>query len=115
MTEAEEVFRDPHGKNAHEAGAKLDDGKPRMGLVYEGFALSLLEVGRVATYGANKYTDHGFLQVPEGVARYTDAMHRHFLAENIEGPFDPESGLLHAAHGAWNALARLELMLRDAS
>jgi hypothetical protein len=25
---------------------------------------------------------------------------------------DPESGLLHAAHAAWNALARLELALR---
>jgi hypothetical protein len=26
---------------------------------------------------------------------------------------DPDSQLLHASHAAWNALARLELMLRE--
>jgi hypothetical protein len=26
---------------------------------------------------------------------------------------DPDSGLLHAAHTAWGALARLELILRE--
>jgi hypothetical protein len=28
------------------------------------------------------------------------------------GPLDEDSGFLHAAHAAWNALARLELILR---
>jgi hypothetical protein len=49
--------------------------------------------------------------VERGIDRYTDAMLRHALAEGIE-EFDTESGLKHAAHTAWNALARLELMLR---
>jgi len=35
------------------------------------------------------------------------------LQENIDGPFDVETGLLHAAQEAWNALARLELILRE--
>jgi hypothetical protein len=39
-------------------------------------------------------------------------MVRHLLAE-AETDIDPESGLLHAAHAAWSALARLELMLMD--
>ena len=34
--------RDPHGKSQHEAGAKLDDGKNRLGLVLNGFAHALV-------------------------------------------------------------------------
>jgi hypothetical protein len=32
--------------------------------------------------------------------------------EEIEGEIDSQSGHYHAGHVAWNALARLELMLR---
>jgi hypothetical protein len=98
----------------HQPGAKLDAGKPRMGLVLNGFCHALLAVGRVGTWGAAKYTDDGFLKVPDGVKRYTDAMYRHLLAEASGEADDPESELSHAAHTAWNALARLELMLREA-
>jgi hypothetical protein len=35
------------------------------------------------------------------------------LAEAAGQQCDAESGLAHAAHAAWCALARLELMLRD--
>jgi hypothetical protein len=40
-------------------------------------------------------------------------MYRHLLAEAAGQHCDAESGLVHAAHAAWCALARLELMLRD--
>ena len=102
---------DPHGKDQHETGAKLDAGKPRLGLVLGAFANALVEVGKVGTYGAQKYTDNGWLDVPKGKARYTDALLRHVLAETNE-THDPDTKLLHAAHAAWNALARLELILR---
>ena len=102
--------RDPHGKSQHEAGAKLDDGKNRLGLVLNGFAHALVEVGKVGTYGANKYSPNGWKEVPDGINRYTDAMLRHYFAE-IDGPIDDESGLQHAAQICWNSLARLELML----
>lgn len=102
---------DPHGKDQHETGAKLDAGKPRLGLVLGAFANALVEVGKVGTYGANKYTDNGWLDVPNGKARYTDALLRHILAETDES-HDPDTNLHHAAHAAWNALARLELILR---
>ena len=102
---------DPHGKDQHETGAKLDAGKPRLGLVLGAFANALVEVGKVGTYGAQKYTDNGWLDVPNGKARYTDALLRHVFAETNES-HDPDTNLHHAAHAAWNALARLELILR---
>ena len=103
--------RDPHGKDPHQTGAKLDAGKVRLGLVLGAFANALVEVGKVGTYGAQKYTDNGWLDVPNGEARYTDALLRHIFAETNE-PNDPDTDLRHAAHAAWNALARLELMIR---
>jgi hypothetical protein len=104
--------QDPHGKNPHSPGAKCDAGKNRLGLVMGGFALALQEVGKVGTYGANKYTDNGWMAVPQGVSRYTDAMYRHLLCEATGEACDADTGLQHAAHAAWNALARLDLMLR---
>lgn len=104
---------DPLGIDQHQPGAKLDALKPRPALVLGGFGRALMEVSRVGTYGAIKYTPNGWLHVPDGVHRYTEAMARHWLAEAKGVELDSESGLLHAAHAAWNALARLELMLRE--
>jgi Domain of unknown function (DUF5664) len=103
---------DPTGKSAHDAGSKLDAGKNRLGLVLHGFAKALEEVGRVGTFGAAKYTDGGWVSVPNGFERYTDAAYRHLLKEAQGEMVDPDSKLLHAAHTAWNALARLDLILR---
>lgn len=104
------VERDPTGRAPHEPGAKLDEGKPpllRGCLGY--FPLALAAVAEVSAHGAEKYAWRGWESVPDGVARYGDALARHLCAA---GP-DPGSGLDHAAHAAWNALARLELMLRE--
>jgi len=105
---------DPNGIDQHAPGAKLDQGKPRLSLVLGAFGLALAEVGQVGTAGAIKYTDYGWLSVPNGEERYTDALLRHVFRETEGEIIDPDSGLLHAAHTAWNALARLELMLRHA-
>lgn len=102
---------DPTGRSAHEPGAKLDAGKPRCSLVLGGFSRALGQVAQVGTFGAAKYTDNGWRTVPDGQERYTDALWRHLLAEAQGLECDPDSGLLHAAHMAWNALARLELLL----
>lgn len=95
----------------HAPGAKLDHGKVRMGLVLGAFRHALRAVGEVGTFGAAKYSDNGWLDVPNGKARYTDALFRHLLADDEH---DDESGLFHKAHAAWNALAILELHLREA-
>lgn len=105
--------QDPHGLGQHAPGAKLDAGKVRPDLILSGMPRALLAVARVATFGAEKYTENGWREVPDGVQRYTAALDRHRLQEGIELA-DDGSGLPHAAHLAWNALARLELMLLEA-
>lgn len=105
--------RDPNGKSQHESGSKLDHGKNRLGLVLLAFSRALKEVGEVGTFGANKYTDNGWLNVPNGIERYTDAMLRHLLQEAMGEKIDPDSQMLHSAQVAWNALARLELQMRE--
>lgn len=104
--------RDPNGLDAHQAGAKLDAGKIRPALVLGGFARALKEVSRVGTYGAVKYTDNGWTQVENGIERYDDAGMRHWLDEKCGITHDRDTAILHAAHEAWNALARLDLLLR---
>jgi hypothetical protein len=104
---------DPTGRDQHEPGAKLDAGKPRPVLVLGGFVHALKAIIEVGTFGAAKYTDNGWRTVPDGPQRYTDAMLRHWLADPGGLSSDPDSGLAHAAHLAWNALARLELMLAE--
>jgi hypothetical protein len=102
---------DPYGKGQHEAGAKTDEGKPQASLLLL-FGKALRAVARVGTFGAIKYTRGGWQSVPDGINRYTDALLRHLLAENYE-EYDADLPVLHAAQVAWNALARLELILRE--
>lgn len=111
------IETDPSGLSANTPGAKLDAGKPPVHqgvMVY--FPRAILEVARVSEFGARKYTWNGWRSVPDGVVRYSNAMERHIAKEQIEGTYDLESGgagLRHAAQIAWNALARLELMLEQ--
>ena len=107
------VEKDPSGRDAHAPGAKLDAGKCRPGLVLGSFARALWAVSMVGTYGAVKYTENGWVSVPNGQARYDDAGLRHWLKEKMGEPVDPDTELDHAAHAAWNALARLDLMIRE--
>jgi len=107
-----ELFEtDPNKLDAHAPGAKLDAGKPQAALLNQ-FSLALLEVAKVATFGAKKYSVGGWQHVDNGIARYSDALMRHWLEESFELN-DSNSNLKHAAHLAWNALARLELMIRE--
>lgn len=103
---------DPTGRDQHQPGAKLDAGKLRPSLVLGGFAHALKAVVKVGTDGANKYTDNGWREVPNGFARYSDAKCRHALAFDTGETHDKDTGSLHLAHEAWNALARLELYLQ---
>ena len=105
--------KDPNGNHPKTPGAKCDAGKLRFGLVLGDFCRALSAVASVGTFGANKYTDHGWLSVPNGPDRYTDALLRHHF-KHFSGEFkDQDSGLLHLAHRAWNDLAILELYLRE--
>lgn len=97
------------------AGARKDDkGKPPVLKGAVGyFPRAIKAVAAVSAFGSTKYAWGGWRYVPDGIDRYSDAMVRH-VADEAEGQVvDAESGLLHAAHTAWNALARLELMIME--
>ncbi len=104
---------DPSGKNPHEAGAKLDAGKLRADLVLGDFAHALEAVVEVGTFGANKYSPSGWLCLEDAEQRYADAAGRHWLKMKQGEEIDPDSGLPHLAHYAWNVLAGLELTMRE--
>lgn len=103
--------KDPNGLDQHQAGAKLDAGKVRPSLVLNGFADALAEVFAVAEYGAEKYTPYGWREVADGETRYNDAKLRHQNAAARGEVYDQATGLRHAAHEAWNALAVLQLQI----
>lgn len=82
-----------------EAGVKLDTGKNRLELI----PVELLEsVGRILTFGAEKYTPNGWKTVPNGKERYYGALLRHLVAWKKGEIVDPESGLPHLDHMACN-------------
>jgi hypothetical protein len=103
------VEQDPNGKDPHEPGAKLDAGKPAIGLVLRSFPDALCAVNAIAEHGRQKYTLDGWKSVPNGLERYTDAGDRHRLKIAKGQLTDEDSGLLERAHHAWNALAALQL------
>lgn len=114
---------DPHGLKSSDAGAKLDSGKLRPGLIMKGFAHAFWEISKVGTCGAAKYSELGFLDVENGEDRYEDAQMRHMLKRYIDGKYDDEltefaqklgigTEVLHMACEAWNAMAKLELHMR---
>jgi hypothetical protein len=104
---------DPHGRDPHEPGAKLDAGKTPIhrGLIAQ-FPAACLAVAQVSEYGSRKYTWGGWQTVPDGEQRYLDAAMRHILAAASGEKVDPESGLLHLAHAAWGLMAVLEIASR---
>lgn len=107
--------KDPAGLDPKTQGAKLDYGKhPVFSLCFNYFPRALMAVASVSEYGVRKYHIGGWAKVENGAVRYGDAKARHGLKEAIEGPYDDkDSGLSHAAQEAWNALARLEFLLKD--
>lgn len=107
--------KDPSGISSDTPGAKLDAGKidvTRGCLHY--FPRALIAVAELSQVGAKKYSWRGWEKVEDGIHRYGAALGRHEL--RIEDDFsrrDPDSGVLEATAVAWNALARLELVLRE--
>ena len=94
-------------------GKKYDEGKNRMGLMCENFSRALWEVGKVSTFGANKYGVNSWQNLSNPKERYMDALCRH-LFQHLQGEkINEESGLLHLSHCAWNILALLEFELKS--
>lgn len=102
---------DPTGRSLNEPGAKADAGKLRPSLIFRDMADALLVVIKIGTDGANKYSDGGWLEVPNADERYEDADLRHMLKRFAGQATDTDSGSTHLGHEAWNALAKLQLFL----
>lgn len=98
----------------HTPGAKDDENKLRAGLVLGGFSNALTEVCRVGTYGAEKYSENGWMHVPDGKNRYKDAAMRHLLEHMGGVMFNYEDGnVRHLAQVCWNLLAVLEFEIAE--
>lgn len=95
-------------------GIKYDGGKAP---IYRGaiayFPRAIAAVAAISAFGASKYAWKGWELVDDGFNRYSDGMVRHLSEEGKGEMVDPDSGHLHAGHTAWNALARLELLLKE--
>lgn len=100
-------------------GSKADNGKaPIIQGCFLYFPKALAAVSRCSEYGKKKYntkySERNFMFVGDGVGRYSDGLGRHLAGEMEDaGGIDKESGLPHAYMVAWNALARLEIMLTE--
>jgi Domain of unknown function (DUF5664) len=109
--------KDPGGLVPQAPGAKLDAGKVdvlRGAVQY--FPRALHAMAKVSELGAQKYSWKGWESVPDGVRRYGAALARHLLFEpeaTDDGPGGLGPEVLHASQVAWNACARLELILRE--
>jgi hypothetical protein len=95
-------------------GLKFDNEKCKpFSFFLSYFPRATCAVADVGAAGTAKYAYRGWTCVPDGIARYSDALIRHELEIAKHSPFHRDSELrtLHAAQVAWNALARLELIL----
>lgn len=75
-------------------GVKHDSDKAQINIIDPAF---IDEMGKVFSFGANKYARGNYRKGMEW-SRLTDAAMRHILAFQSGEDMDPESGLLHLAH-----------------
>lgn len=70
--------------------------------------LDLVEkIVEIYHHGAKKYAPNTWKGLEDGENRYFSALMRHLTAHRKGELTDPESGKLHMAHVAWNAIALL--------
>lgn len=92
-------------------GIKYDKDKPRMAEMIIDFAPELQELCKVWMFGADKYSKSNWKFVENGKERYSNALLRHLMAEDVS-LYDDESKLLHSAHIAFKALARMHFIMQ---
>lgn len=85
------------------------DGKLRWDLL----PLDVIEkVVEIYTFGAKKYKENSWQNLPDGYQRYKAALFRHITAYEKGEVYDSESGCMHLAHAAWNAISMLYCGMR---
>lgn len=84
-----------------ETAARFDQGKPRYDLIPP---YALHEIVLVYTYGCHKYDPDNWWKGMKW-RKVIGPMLRHIFKWLRGEKYDPESGLHHLAHAAWNAIA----------
>ena len=82
-------------------GRKDDQEKNRLDLIEPEF---IEGVGKVLTFGADKYEPNNWQKVEDAEDRYYAAALRHLIAWRKGEKTDPESGLSHLYHVACNIM-----------
>lgn len=67
------------------------------------------ELVRVYTAGSYKYGDNTWQGLDNGYERYKAALLRHLMEYERGNRIDEETGCMHLAQVAWNAIAMLHL------
>lgn len=67
------------------------------------------ELVRVYTAGSYKYGDNNWQNLDNGYERYKAALLRHLMEYERGNRIDEETGCMHLAQVAWNAIAMLHL------
>ena len=92
-------------KNTSKKNDRIDD-KP----MWELLPLQDIEdVVKVYTAGAKKYGPDQWQNLPDGYKRYKAALFRHLVEYEKGNWLDPETGCIHLAQVAWNAIAMLHI------
>lgn len=99
-----------HADVSVQVGTKHDQGKPILGAVPPHAELA---VGRVLTFGSNKYARGNWDKVEDHENRYMDAALRHLNAHRRGELTDSESGESHLAHAACCILFMLDKQERS--
>lgn len=100
-------------KDPQPTGMKYDNGKLRFGLLTRSLAAPLASLAAVMSFGAQKYADNSWQTVPNGKARYEEALDRHLNAWKQGEERDQETGLHHLSHAAINVLFLLWFTMQD--
>ena len=87
--------------NTNTQGKKDDTGKVRLDLIDPSF---IEGVGKVLTFGAEKYGANNWQKVENAKDRYYAAALRHLLAWRKGEVVDEESGMSHLDHVATNIM-----------
>ena len=101
----EQKNEEPQSKNNSIKNDRLDDK-----LHWELLPLEDVEdIVRVYTAGAKKYGENKWQDLPDGIRRYKAALLRHLVEFDKGNEIDKETGCLHLAQVAWNAIAMLHI------
>lgn len=99
----------PSNQRLSESALRFDSGKLRMDLLPPD---AISELAKVYTFGAQKYADRNW-EKGMSWSRVVASLLRHTFSWMAGETYDPESGIHHMAHVAWNALTLISYCLRN--